>query len=121
MPNQLPLLAQVADWFTPWGWNLWFASGLLAPLVGLCVCFITTVTPSRARRSVVATFYALALPLAGSMLLLGSERPLIVFTSIFLMPVGMIIGLVVALPRLHPSVGGEGRDNPPLERTGRER
>jgi hypothetical protein len=101
VPRTFPL-AQLVDLLPQWGWNALLAGGMLAPIVGLIISFAAK-TSARWKRTAVGVFYLISLPLAGLMFLTQTENPMTVCSFLFLLPVGMILGLVVLAPRAHIS------------------
>jgi hypothetical protein len=93
-------LAQLEDLLPTWCWNLLFAAGLLAPLLGLMSSLVTK-TMVLWKRIAVVVFYAVSLPLAVLVFLAQTNAAVHVCSFIILMPVGMLLGLAVLAPGTH--------------------
>jgi|SRR5688572_10525111 hypothetical protein len=90
-------LAQFEDLLPTWCWNLLFAAGLLAPLLGLMSSLMTK-TMVLWKRIAVVVFYAVSLPLAALVFLAQTNAAVHVCSFIILMPVGLLLGLAVLDP-----------------------
>jgi hypothetical protein len=87
----------LVDLLPNWGWNALFATGMLAPLVGVLISLATRTAVSWKWTAVLA-FYAFSLPLAALVVTGRTNNPAYVCSFIVMMPVGMVLGLVVLVP-----------------------
>ena len=96
-------LAQLVDLLPNWGWSALLAGGMLAPIVALLIS-VAARTTSRWKRRAVGVFYLVSLPLAWltvSFRTDTTDNPQVVCSFLLLLPVGIILGIVVLLPRNH--------------------
>jgi hypothetical protein len=121
-------LAQLVDLLPSWAWNALYAGGMFAPVVGLLISLAMRSVTSWKRKAVM-TFYILSLPLVGLGLLAQTENPVAGCSMTLSIPIGMILGLAVLVPRasvrerhgfeVQPKRDGEAGQTTHWQRTGR--
>jgi hypothetical protein len=88
-------LGQLSDLMSNEAWTVVYAIGLASPLIGQIVAWCRFGDAANRRLWFVGGFYAMALSF-GSLAYSGTEQPVIVCTFLILLPVGFVLGVLVA-------------------------